>query len=162
MLKRSNIMVREFMAILLDGSWSFQEGISWAAESHVINNRVQGLEWNSLEQLKPKMCLGDSHVLAFFFFLVLFHVSGMLPLAIFALPLSSLTWPTHLSKPNSNATDFSGNILSWYYFKLVIPFSMCILLSLLIPLDYKLLEDQKRVLLHLNSLLLTWWGAVIP
>lgn len=56
------------MAILLDGSWSFQEGISWAAESHVINNRVQGLEWNSLEQLKPKMCLGDSHVLAFFFF----------------------------------------------------------------------------------------------
>jgi len=56
MLKRSNIMVREFMAIWLDGSWSFQEGISWAAECHVINNRVQGLEWNSLEQLKPEMC----------------------------------------------------------------------------------------------------------
>ena len=31
------------MAIWLDGSWSFQEGISWAAERHVINNRVQGL-----------------------------------------------------------------------------------------------------------------------
>lgn len=56
------------MAILLDGSRSFQEGISWAAERHVIDSRVQGLKWNSLEQLKPEMCLGDSHVLAFSFF----------------------------------------------------------------------------------------------
>lgn len=37
-----------------------------------------------------------------------FCVSGILPPALFSLPLSSLIQPTHFSKPNSNATDFSG------------------------------------------------------
>lgn len=49
-------------------------------------------------------------------FLVPFCVSGMLPLATLSLPLAFLFQSTHLSKPNSNATNFSGTF-SWILFQ---------------------------------------------
>ena len=68
MLKCSNITVRESMAILLDGSQSFQEGISWAAEHHMIDSRVQGLKVKQFGTAEARNVLRGLPCACFFFF----------------------------------------------------------------------------------------------
>ena len=94
-LKSFDIMVRAFMAVLLDGFIPFQESISCATEHHVIDNRVKGLKssetiWNSCSQ---KCAWGTPICLLPFFSAVLciWHApsSKLLPASLISLVYSS-------------------------------------------------------------------------